>query len=65
MISEIIKLFNRELNAKKCYDLIKNELYELITIWTIEKVYNAIRTVFKKFLLISLSEWSFWGKELS
>ena len=45
-----------EFNAKKCYDLIKNELYELITIGTIEKVYNTIRTVFKKFLLISLSE---------
>ena len=36
MKSEIIKLFNRELNAKKCYDLIKNELKESIIIGIIE-----------------------------
>ena len=40
MISEIIKSFMRELNGKKCNDLIKNELNESITIRTIEKVYK-------------------------
>ncbi len=38
MIFEIIKSFMKELNAKKCYDLIKKELNESITIGTIEKV---------------------------
>ena len=42
----------KELNAKKCYDLIKNELNESISIETIEKVYTAIRTVFRKFYAI-------------
>jgi hypothetical protein len=32
MISEIIKSFMKELNAQKCYDLIKNELNESIII---------------------------------
>jgi len=49
MISEIIKSFMKELNAKKCHDLIKKELNESITIGTIEKLYTAIRTVFKKY----------------
>ena len=52
MISEIVKSFMKELNAKKCYDLIKIELNESITKGTVEKVYTAIRTVFKKYYSI-------------
>ena len=49
MVSEIIKIFLKELNTKKCYDLIKNELNGSITIGTIEKVYTQIRTVFREY----------------
>ena len=52
MISEIVKSFMKELNAKECYDLIKIELNESITKGTVEKVYTAIRKVFKKYYSI-------------
>ena len=49
LISEIIKSFLNELNAKDCYDKLKNDYNQSISLISVQKIYTEIRKVFLKY----------------
>ena len=49
LISEIIKSFLNELNAKDCYNKLKNDYNQSISLISVQKIYTEIRKVFLKY----------------
>ena len=49
LILEIIKFFLNELNAKECYDRLKKDYNQSISLISVQEIYTEIRMFFLKY----------------